>query len=299
MSKPNLVYHPKYKLELGEHIFPGLKYPLVFDALAEAGLLERFKVVLPAPAKGSELSLVHSRDYLMDFRKGRHTFRTFLSEMPLDAEIACTFILMCGGTIRAAREALESGVAINLAGGFHHGYPCHAEGFCYINDVAVATRVLLKQKLIGKALILDLDIHQGNGTSYIFKGDPNVFTCSIHQQNLYPPKEKSDMDVGLRKGTEDEDYLELLEQTLLALDRKFASDIIFVVAGADLLMTDSLGQLMLSKEGIADRDEMVITWAKRNNRPLVLTLGGGYSRYLQDTIDVHVGTLRGVLKNFS
>lgn len=203
------------------------------------------------------------------------------------------------GTVRAAREALESGVAINLAGGFHHGYPCHAEGFCYINDIAVAVRVLLKQRLIGKALILDLDIHQGNGTSYIFKDDKNVCTCSIHQQNIYPPKENSDMDVGLRKGVEDGDYLEILEQTLLTLDKKFASDIIFVVAGADLLMTDSLGQLMLSKEGIADRDEMVIAWAKLNKRPLVLTLGGGYSRYLQDTIEVHVGTLQAVLKNFS
>ena len=299
MAKPILVYHPKYKLELGEHVFPGLKYPLVYDALAAEGLMGRFKVVTPVPAKGSELSLVHSPDYLVDFCKGRHTFRTYLSEMPLDVEIARTFILMCGGTILAAREALESGVAINLAGGFHHGYPCHAEGFCYLNDVAVAVKVLLKQKLIRNALILDLDIHQGNGTSYIFKSDEKVFTCSIHQESIYPPKEKSDMDVGLRKGVEDEEYLEILDQTLLALDKRFTSEIVLMVAGADLLVTDSLGQLMLSKEGIAARDDLVMGWAKRAGKPLILTLGGGYSRYLQDTIDVHLGTLKEVLKNFS
>lgn len=299
MAKPILVYHPKYKLELGEHVFPGLKYPLVYDALAAEGLLERFKVLTPAPAKGSELSLVHSPDYLMDFGKGRHTFRTYLSEMPLDAEIARTFILMCGGTIRAAREALESGVAINLAGGFHHGYPCHAEGFCYLNDIAVAVKVLLKQRLIGKALIIDLDIHQGNSTSHIFKNDENVFTCSIHQQTIYPPKERSDMDVGLRKGVDDSEYLEILEQTLKMLDKRVSGDIVLMVAGADILMTDSLGQLMLSKEGIAARDDLVMNWAKRWGKALVLTLGGGYSRYLQDTIEVHVGTLKAVLKNFS
>lgn len=299
MMKPILVYHPEYKLELGEHVFPGLKYPLVFEALANQGLLDGFRIVMPTPARSSELSLVHSPDYLLDFFRGEHTFRTYLSEMPLDLRIVRTFVLMCGGTIKAARKALECGVAVNLAGGFHHGYPCHAEGFCYLNDVAVAARVLLEQRLIKKALILDLDIHQGNGTSYIFRADEHVFTCSIHQQSIYPPKENSDLDVGLRKGVDDEEYLEILEQTLQALDRRFASDIVFVVAGADILITDSLGQLMLSKEGIADRDEMVIAWAKCNNHPLVLTLGGGYSRYLQDTIDVHVGTLKGVLKYFS
>ncbi len=252
MAKPILVYHPKYKLELGEHVFPGLKYPLVYDALVAEGLLGQFTVMTPAPAKAAELALVHSADYIEDFIRGRHTFRTYLSEMPLDAAIARTFILMCGGTIRAAREALESGVAINLAGGFHHGYPCHAEGFCYLNDVAVAVKVLLKQKLIRKALILDLDIHQGNGTSYIFKNDENVFTCSIHQQNIYPPKERSDMDVGLRRGVDDAEYLEILRQTLMTLDKRAGGEIVFMVAGADLLVTDSLGQLMLSKSGITD-----------------------------------------------
>jgi len=299
MAKPILAYHPKYKLELGEHVFPGLKYPLVYEALADQGLLDGFRVVTPAPVKISELLLVHSANYIADFIRGKHTFRTYLSEMPLDMQIARTFLLMCGGTIKAARMALKSGVAVNLAGGFHHGYPCHAEGFCYLNDVAVAVRVLLKQKLIRKALILDLDIHQGNGTSYIFKNDKSVFTCSIHQQNIYPPKEHSDLDVGLRKGVDDAEYLELLERTLRTAGDQFGGDAVFVVAGADILMMDSLGQLMLSKDGIMARDEMVMGWTKRAGRALILTLGGGYSRYLQDTIDVHVGTLKGILKNFS
>jgi len=299
MTKPILVYHPKYRLELGEHVFPGLKYPLVYESLAEQGLLDGFKVVAPVSVKKSELLLVHSAEYIKDFIRGDHTFRTYLSEMPLDDQIAHTFLLMCGGTIKAARLALECGVAVNLAGGFHHAYPCHAEGFCYLNDLAVAAKVLLMQKLIKKALILDLDIHQGNGTSYIFKRDENVFTCSIHQQNIYPPKERSDLDVGLRKGVDDTEYLEVLEQTLGTVNNKFGCDIVFMVAGADVLMTDSLGQLMLSKDGIMQRDDMVLNWAKRTGKALILTLGGGYSRYLQDTIDVHVGTLKGVLKKFS
>jgi acetoin utilization deacetylase AcuC-like enzyme len=299
MTKPILVYHPKYKLELGEHVFPGLKYPLVYDALVTLGLLDGFQLETPVPVKAAELSLVHSSDYIEDFIRGKHTLRTFLSEMPLDMQIVRTFLLMCGGTIKAARMALETGVGINLAGGFHHGYPCHAEGFCYLNDVAVAAKLVLKQKPVMKVLILDLDIHQGNGTSYIFKGDPDVFTCSIHQQNIYPPKERSDLDVGLRKGVDDTEYLEILESTLRLIDERFRCDIVFLIAGADILMTDSLGQLMLSKNGIMERDEMVMGWAKRTGKALVLTLGGGYSRYLQDTIDVHVGTLKGVLKKFS
>jgi acetoin utilization deacetylase AcuC-like enzyme len=299
MAKPTLVYHPEYKLELGEHVFPGLKYPLVYDALHESGLISGFKVISPLPVKKSELLLVHSADYIDDLIRGKHTFRTFLSEMPLDTRIARSFILMCGGTVQAAREALVHGAAINLAGGFHHGYPCHAEGFCYLNDVAVAARVLLKQKLVKKVLILDLDIHQGNGTSYIFRGDDKVFTCSLHQQLLYPPKERSNMDLGLRKGVEDEEYLEILEQALHKIDERFATDIVFVVAGADILMTDSLGQLMLSKDGISARDDMVIAWARGKNQAIVITLGGGYARYLQDTIDVHVGTINAVQKNFS
>jgi acetoin utilization deacetylase AcuC-like enzyme len=299
MTKPILVYHPEYKLELGDHVFPGLKYPLVYEALTENGLISGFKVISPLPVKKSELLLVHSTDYIDDLIRGKHTFRTFLSEMPLDARIARSFLLMCGGTIQASRGALTCGAAINLAGGFHHGYPCHAEGFCYLNDVAVAARVLLKQQLVKKVLILDLDIHQGNGTSYIFRDDEDVFTCSLHQQLLYPPKERSNLDVGLRKGVEDNDYLDILEQTLHRIDESFAADIVFVVAGADILMTDSLGQLMLSKEGIAARDGTVIAWARSKNRAIVITLGGGYARHLQDTIDVHAGTVDAMRKNFS
>ncbi|TET93262.1 histone deacetylase, partial [Candidatus Aerophobetes bacterium] len=218
--------------------------------------------------------------------------RTMFSEIPLTREITEAYKLFAGGTILAGQKALEKGMAIHLGGGFHHAFPSRGEGFCYINDVAVSIRRLKRDKLIEKALIVDCDLHQGNGTAFIFQEDRSVFTFSIHQENLYPVKEKSDLDIGLPDFTGDEEYLAKLSSTLLQIWQNFEPDVVYYLAGADPYEDDQLGQLKLTKAGLKKRDNWVISKCLEKKVPLVILLAGGYAFRVEDTVDIHCHTCR-------
>jgi acetoin utilization deacetylase AcuC-like enzyme len=225
----------------------------------------------------------------------RLTHRTLYSELPLERDIVRAYILAAGGTTLAAREALERGAAINLGGGFHHAGPDRAEGFCYINDLAVAVRVLAREGRLRRAAVVDLDVHQGNGTAHVFAGDPAVFTLSIHQENNYPvPKARSSLDIGLADRTDDQAYRAALEP---ALERvwAFAPELVLYQAGADPYADDQLGGLSLTIPGLAVRDRLVLEGCAARGIPVAVTLGGGYARRLDDTLRIHLETCRQAL----
>jgi len=202
-------------------------------------------------------------------------------------------ITIAGGTVQAARFALEHGVAMNIAGGTHHAFTNRGEGFCLLNDVAIAASVLLDEMLIDSALVVDLDVHQGNGTAEIFQSNPNVFTFSMHGKKNYPlHKECSDLDVELEDGISDDEYLDLLNKHLNYLKENVKSDFIFYQAGVDVLATDKLGRLGLSIQGCRERDRLVFDMAFQLNIPIVVTMGGGYSERIADIIEAHANTFR-------
>jgi acetoin utilization deacetylase AcuC-like enzyme len=204
--------------------------------------------------------------------------------------VACR--LAAGGSILAGRRALEDGWAANIGGGFHHAYPDHGEGFCVIHDVAVAIRRLQFDGAIETAMIVDTDVHQGNGTAAIFGGDSTVFTLSIHQENNYPyPKPPSTIDINLPDGVGDDDYLAILEKHLHQAFHDFAPQILFYVGGADPYREDQLGGLALTMEGLARRDALVFDYARRHKVPVAITLAGGYARRVSDTVRIHINTI--------
>jgi acetoin utilization deacetylase AcuC-like enzyme len=212
---------------------------------------------------------------------------------PLSRQLIQREITIAGGTVQAARFALEHGVAMNIAGGTHHAFTNRGEGFCLLNDVAIAASVLLDEKLIDSALVVDLDVHQGNGTAEIFQSNTNVFTFSMHGKKNYPlHKECSDLDVELEDGISDDEYLDLLNKHLNYLKENVKSDFIFYQAGVDVLATDKLGRLGLSIQGCRERDRLVFDMAFQLNIPIVVTMGGGYSERIADIIEAHANTFR-------
>ena len=220
-------------------------------------------------------------------------------EIPYSPELVRAVWLCAGGSILAGRLALQDGAAVNVGGGFHHAYPDHGEGFCVLNDFAIGIRRLQKDKAIERAMTVDCDVHQGNGTAAIFAGDPTVFTLSIHQENNYPyPKPPSTLDINLRDGVEDAEYFEELEKGLDHALSEFQPDLIYYVAGADPYRDDQLGGLKLSIEGLERRDRLVFEKARAKNIPVAVTLAGGYARRVEDTIQIHTNTIR-VAKEFA
>jgi len=212
---PSAIWSPDYACDIGPHVFPVVKYRLVRDALIADGTLDPADVGPPPPPSRADLERAHTAAYLDDLEQLRWSPRTLYSELPLTPEIVNAYVLACGGTVAAAREALEHGAAVHLGGGFHHAFADKAEGFCYLNDLAVAARVLQAQAGVRRVAIVDLDVHQGNGTAGIFAGDDSVFTLSVHQENNYPmPKPPSDLDVGLADRTGDDEYLAALRPAL-------------------------------------------------------------------------------------
>jgi acetoin utilization deacetylase AcuC-like enzyme len=238
--------------------------------------------------------LVHHREYLRKLQTGKLSYLEVLRlEIPYSPELVRAVWLCTGGSILAGRLALEDGAAVNVGGGFHHAYPDHGEGFCVLNDFAVAIRRLQKEKTIERAMTVDCDVHQGNGTAAIFGGDHTVFTLSIHQENNYPyPKPPSSLDINLRDGVGDEEYLSELAQALGRALAEFSPDLIFYVAGADPYRYDQLGGLKLSLAGLEKRDRLVFEKARAKNIPVAVVLAGGYARQLEDTIQIHANTVR-------
>jgi len=246
----------------------------------------------PAPASWDELALAHSPEYLEKLRNNTLTQDEIATlELPWRPELADAFRLMVGGTCAGARAALDDGCAAHLGGGLHHAFAAHGEGFCPLNDVAVAIRVLQREAAVAHAAVVDLDVHHGNGTAMIFERDPRVFTCSMHQQHNYPFfKPRSDLDIGLADGTRDDSYLTHLRG---ALPRVIESnpEIVVYLAGADPFEGDQLGGLRLTKAGLRERDRLVIDAARRAGVPLVTVLAGGYARDVRDTVDIHAATV--------
>ncbi len=296
---PHVVWSPVSHADIGPHVFPMEKYRGVADRLRAEDGLEAW--VEPGPAPREEILRVHTEPYLDDLAGGVHTHRTIPSELPISPKIVAFFELACGGTTLAARRALELGWAAHLGGGFHHAFPGRAEGFCYLNDLAVAARSLLAEGVVERVLVVDVDVHQGNGTAAIFRDDPAVFTLSIHQEDNYPVKERSDIDVGLvsfdpsrpdSPYVTDEVYLAALEPALEAAMEAQRPDLVLVQAGADPYREDQLGGFRLTLDGLRRRDEMVFESCRRHGAPWVVTFGGGYARDVADTVTIHTGTVR-------
>lgn len=286
------VYSPAYACDIGPHVFPVVKYRLVRDALIVGGDLTPPTIVEPALPARSTLERAHQPEFLDDLERLSWTPRTLYSELPLSREIVDAYRLACDGTTRAARLALERGAAVHLGGGFHHAFADHAEGFCYLNDLAVAARVLQDEGRVRRVAVVDLDVHQGNGTAAIFAGDDSVFTLSIHQENNYPvPKQQSDLDLGLADRAGDHEYLAALAAALETVWR-FAPDLVLYQAGADPYGEDQLGGLGLTRDGLERRDRELLGGCGTRGIPVVVTLGGGYARRLEDTIAIHTTTCR-------
>lgn len=276
------------------------KYRLLRELLLERGVIPHAWLRASEPISREDLERVHTARYLDALWTGT------LSEaeirrlgFPWSRELLLRSRASVGGTVGAARAALEDGVAGNLAGGTHHAFPDHGEGYCVFNDIAVAIRVLQAQKRIERAVVVDLDVHQGNGTAAVFEGDDSVFTFSIHGEHNFPfRKQRSCRDVGLPDGLSDSAYLEVLATHLPEVLEASGADILFYQAGVDPLAEDALGRLSLTHAGMRQRDRLVLEAAWHRGLPIVLTLGGGYAKPLTATLEAHVGTYETALSVF-
>jgi len=288
-----LVYDERYDLKLGAHVFPSQKYRLVHDKLIADQIAAPDDFLAPQPASDADILRVHSQEYVYKLKNGSLSAAEILRmEIPYSKELVEACWLAAGGSILAGQRALADGWSASIGGGFHHAYADHGEGFCVIHDVAVAIRRLQFDRAIETAMVVDTDVHQGNGTASIFGGDGDVFTLSIHQENNYPyPKPASTVDIDLPDGIGDEDYLSILEKHLRAAFHDFKPQVLFYVAGADPYREDQLGGLALTMEGLARRDALVFDYARRHGVPVAITLAGGYARNVGDTVKIHANTI--------
>ncbi len=315
-----LVYSEKYFLPIGDHVFRADKYRLIVERLLQHGCADKSDLIEPSPASEQDVMLVHSPHYVNKLMEGSLSAREELQmEIPYSPQVVDTFMLHTGGSILAAERALKDGVCINVGGGFHHAFPDHGEGFCMINDIAVAIRAMQKRGLIQRAMTVDCDVHQGNGTAAIFNkpapgsatlpsaspqivsaersavvrgGCQDVFTISLHQENNYPyAKPPSSIDVNLPDGCSDEQYLAWLDNALSSALRQFEPQLICYVAGADPFREDQLGGLNLTLDGLKQRDELVFRVARAREIPVMVTYAGGYAIHVEDTVAIHCNTV--------
>jgi acetoin utilization deacetylase AcuC-like enzyme len=319
-----LVYSDDYYLPIGAHVFPAEKYRLIHKRLLETGLAEPSDFVTPQPASDEDILLVHTPEYVHKLKTGTLSpMEEMQMEVPYSPELVKAFWLAAGGSILAAELALQDGIAVNIGGGFHHAFPDHGEGFCVIHDVAVAIKRMHKAGKIKRAMTVDCDVHDGNGTAGIFPprthasqplpsaggiqhnlrntsaqlrdssaGDLEVFTISLHQANNYPAiKPPSSIDVNLPDGADDYLYLAWLDQALSSALRQFEPELICYLAGADPYLEDQLGGLALTLEGLKRRDELALRVARSRNIPIMITYAGGYARRVQDTVTIHCNTI--------
>jgi acetoin utilization deacetylase AcuC-like enzyme len=284
-------HHQDYVLPLPEgHPFPMAKYALVHQLLLERGVIGESDVLVPEEAAAVDLARVHTPDYLAKlFGAGLSAGEQRRLGVPWSARLLRRSRLAVQGTLQAARAALRDGLGGNLAGGTHHAFADRGEGFCVLNDVAITIRALQAEVALGRALVVDLDVHQGNGTASIFDGDSGVYTFSMHGERNYPAqKEQSSCDVGLPDGTGDEAYLAELAQRLPGILRGFAPDLVFYLAGVDVAAGDRYGRFALSDDGVRARDRFVVECVRGAGCPLVLTLAGGYAPSARRTAELHV-----------
>jgi acetoin utilization deacetylase AcuC-like enzyme len=290
--RPAFIWSPSYEIDIGRHVFPTSKFRLLKEGLVERGWMAA-EDVLPSPrASDAELLNALTPEYLRDLVAAVRTPSVGRSELPINRTIIESMRHTAGGTLLAARTALRTGAAFHLGGGYHHGFADHAEGFCYINDIAVAAATLLHEAAVQRVCVIDTDVHQGNGTAAIFRRVPEVFTFSIHQEDLYPrDKETSDLDIGLEAHPGAALYLsELQRGVAVALDLQ-RPDLVFYAAGVDPFEEDQLGSLGLSFETMRIRDRVVFEACLSRRIPFVTVVAGGYARNLADTVGLHVQTV--------
>jgi len=318
-----LVYSDDYFLPLGAHVFPAQKYRLIHQHLLRSGIADATDFLTPQPAPDEDILLVHTPEYVHKLKTGTLSPQEEMQmEVPYSPELVRAFWLAAGGSTLAAEHAMKDGVAVNIGGGFHHAFPDHGEGFCVIHDVAVAIRRLHKDGRLKRAMTMDCDVHDGNGTAAIFPprmrasqplpsaggvqhslrgagqmrdssaGELEVFTISLHQANNYPSfKPPSSIDVNLPDGVNDDQYLGWLDQALSSALRQFQPELLCYIAGADPYEEDQLGGLALTIDGLKKRDELVLHVARSRNLPVMITYAGGYAQDTEDTVTIHCNTV--------
>jgi acetoin utilization deacetylase AcuC-like enzyme len=299
-ARVQVFYTPRYYADIGQgHIFPIRKFELVRDKLLAEGTLRPEEIVEPDPAPLADVLLVHTEDYVSRLRSGELTTKEIRRlGLPWSESLVRRSFYAVGGTLAATASALAGGYSSNLAGGTHHSFADRGEGFCVLNDVAIAIRAMRARKLIQRAAIVDCDVHQGNGTATIFAGDPDTFTFSMHGANNYPLfKASSTLDVELPDGTSDADYLEALATHLPRVFRA-NPEIVFYLAGADPYRGDKLGRLALSIDGLRRRDAYVLRECYDREVPIVTVMSGGYGKDINDTVEIHCNTIRTVKEMF-
>ena len=290
-----IAYHSIYKHNLPDgHRFPMEKYDLLPQQLVYEGTCDEENFFNPEVPNNKYFFMVHDAAYvsdLMNMTLNQKAARKI--GFPLSEELIAREMIIADGTIKASKFALKYGIAMNIAGGTHHAFTNKGEGFCMLNDQAIGARYLQEKGLANKILIIDLDVHQGNGTAEIFQNDPTVFTFSMHGKSNYPfHKEKSDLDIPLDNGTEDLLYLSILKETLPELIKIHQPDFIYYLCGVDVIKTDKLGKLSLTIEGCKERDRFVLQTCKNHNIPVMCSMGGGYSPDIKIIIDAHANTFR-------
>jgi len=289
-----VVWHPSYEVDIGPHVFPTRKYRLVRERLLAEGTVSNSDLAQAERVADQDVALVHTARYLDRIKHGTLSREEQqLLEVPFSGELRDAAWICAGGMTLAGRLALGRGIAVHLGGGFHHAFPDHGEGFCLINDVAIAIRALMRDRVVRRVAVVDLDVHHGNGTAAIFRDDPNVFTFSMHQENNYPAsKPPSDLDIGLEDRTGDEEYLGLLARHLPDILGRHRPDLVFYLAGADPYKADQLGGLGLTLAGLKTRDELVFEGARSAGAAIAACLAGGYAIRTDDTVEIHCNTVR-------
>ena len=291
--RPVLFYSDDYEADIGPHIFPMKKYRLVKERLLDMGVARPDDFVKPEPASVQDALLVHTEMYVAKLLNGTLSpLEEATLELPYSEELIEKSFLGAGGTIAAVRSSFERGVGVNIAGGLHHAFPDHGEGFCVLNDVAMGVARALEDGLAERVATVDCDVHQGNGTAAIFSKDKRVFTFSIHQELNYPmAKPPSDLDIGLPNDADGALYLSNLRSALDTIFGEFSPEMVFYVAGADPYEHDLLGGLALTKQDLADRDEAVMSACASRGVPFVVALAGGYAERTSDTAEIHAAAI--------
>ncbi len=290
-----IAYDVKYRYALpAAHRFPMEKYDLLPEQLLYEGTISEDQIFQPDLLPEADLLLTHEHAYYQSLLSGKLSKRAERKiGFPVRPELIVRGRCIAQGTINCAIHALQQGIALNVAGGTHHAFRNRGEGFCVFNDFAIASNCLLERKLVKRILIVDLDVHQGNGTAKIFSNDPRVFTFSMHGVNNYPlQKERSDLDIGLPDRCDDGTYLHELKVALPFLIDQVEPNLIFYLAGADIIASDLLGRLDLSKAGARERDRIVFKTCQKNEIPVVVSMGGGYSPRVRDVVETHANTFR-------
>ena len=289
-----LIYSNEYWMfDTGRHVFPLQKYRLVYENLLSMGA-RREDFLRPRPASDEDVLLVHTAKYLKHLKTGTLSPAELQAlELRFSPDLVRFALLSVGGTVLAARKALEEGLALHIGGGFHHAFRDHGEGFCVLNDVAVAVEKMIAEKRTSRVMVVDCDLHQGNGTAAIFSGREDVFTFSLHQMDIYPSeKPAGTLDAGLWSGDGDAKYLAELGAHVPKIYQEFRPGLVLYLAGADPYEKDQLGGLRLTLAGLLERDRIVIENARRCRIPVAVVLAGGYAAEIEDTVRIHLNTIR-------